>query len=120
MTEPLIRPFSDWLRDQRGGDAHAELSEALNELVESVAETGKGGQLTFVVKAKPAGKGDHGTVVVSDTTTLKKPQPERGEAIFFVTDNSNLTRYNPRQQELPLREGPRPDDVTEDGERVAK
>lgn len=119
-AERHIRPFSDWLREQRGGDAHDELSAALNELVESVSETGKVGSLTFTLKVKPAGKGDHGTVIVSDATTLKKPQPERGEALFFITDDANLVRHNPRQEELPLREVPRPADVNADGERVAK
>lgn len=120
MEQRKIRPFGAWLHEQRGGAAHAELSDSLNELVEAVAATGRPGELTFKLKIKPAGKGDHGTVIVSDSTTVKLPEPERGESIFFVDEDANLARNNPAQVALPLREVPRPDDVDENGEREAK
>ena len=53
--EPQARPFADWLREQRGGASHSELTDALAALIEAVAETGKAGTLTYKVKVAPAG-----------------------------------------------------------------
>ena len=103
----LRRFCAEFLREQRSGTTHDELSTGFNALLESVSEVGKGGTLTLVIKVKPAGKGDHHMVVVSDTVTIKMPEGERGEAIFFVDDDFNLSRDNPRQPSLPLREVPR-------------
>lgn len=104
-----IRPFADWLRDQRNGRTHDDLSDALNELVEAVQEHGKSGTLTFVVKVKPAGRGDHGTVLVSDDVKLKAPVGDRPETVFFADNDHNLVRHNPAQPSLPLREVSRPE-----------
>lgn len=100
------RPFAEWLQEQRAGQSHSELSDALNELVEAVADTGKVGTLTLQVKVKPAGRGER-TVLVADTITVKKPVAERAEVVFFVDGDHNLTRHNPDQQTLPLREVPK-------------
>lgn len=104
-TDRQIRPFADWLAEQRGGVAASEASEALNELLEAVMEHGKAGDLTLVVHVKPAGTG---AVFVVDEIRLKKPQPEKAAALYFVDDDHNLSRHDPRQQRLPLREVPPP------------
>lgn len=119
MTDRHVRPFAEWLQEQRSGQAHIECSDALNELVEAVQATGKQGTVTLTVKVKPAGKGDHGTVLVADTVTVKLPQAERGEAIFFADDDHNLVRHNPAQQQLPLREVPKPGEA-KNAEAAAK
>lgn len=100
-VEATARPFGDWLREQRGGDAHNDLSDALNELVQDVVETGKSGSLTLKVTVKPAGK--HGrTVFVSDEVKVSAPQHPKDEALYFVTPGGNLSRNNPEQAHLPL------------------
>jgi hypothetical protein len=97
------RPFAEWLHEQRQGLLAVELGEALNELVEAVQLHGKAGALTLVIAIKPAGKGGH-TVVVSDDVKVKLPAGERGDSIFFVDGEMNLSRHDPHQQTLPLRE----------------
>jgi N-glycosylase/DNA lyase len=104
------RPFADWLTEQRNGHAAAELSEALNDLIEAVAQFGKSGSLTFTVKLTPVASGDVKSVLVSDLITLKAPVGARAESVFFVDGDSNLTRENPMSPSLPLREVPRPVD----------
>jgi hypothetical protein len=95
-TERFIRPFSDWVEDQREGALNGELSLGLNTLVESVKTTGKAGTITLKITVKPAGKETHDAVVVSDVVTIKKPE-SRAESFFFVDGEANLTRNNPRQ-----------------------
>lgn len=102
------RPFAEFLHEQRNGHAAVELSEALNELIDAVAEFGKSGSLTFTVKLTPAGSGDVKSVLVSDVITVKAPTGARAESVFFVDSDRNLTRQNPMSPSLPLREVPQP------------
>ena len=99
MAEKDIRPFNEWLRDQRTGALNVELGEGLNKLVEAVETTGKAGTLTLKLTVKPAGKDTAGAMVVSDLVTLKSPE-SHPEFFYFVDEDGNLTRSNPRQ--LPM------------------
>lgn len=96
------KPFAAFVHEQRNGSLHGELSHALHDLVAAVSEHGKKGSLTLQVVVEPMGDGT--TVRVSDKIKLALPDPERGAAIFFVDHDGNLTRKNPAQIELPLRE----------------
>lgn len=102
--EKVVRPFSTFLIEQRNGALAAELGEHLNELVEAVTETGKEGSLTVVVKIKPEGN----MLLVSDDVRVKLPVIKRSASVFYADADSNLTRKDPRQPELPLAEVPRP------------
>lgn len=105
MTEPTdgrTRPFADVLSDLDRGHVHTELSEQLQALIARVVETGKPGSLTLQIGVKPMPKTD-GQVIVSNKIAVKRPESDRRDAIFFVDDENNLTRDDPRQQALPLR-----------------
>lgn len=99
----MSRPFADVLRELSGGQTIVECGDRLAELVEAVAETGKAGSLTLKINVKPNGK-DGNAVEVSDSVTLKKPEPERGKSFFFTDAGGSLVRNDPRQDDLPLRE----------------
>jgi hypothetical protein len=101
-----IRPFAAWLAEQRAGALATELAEALNEVVDAVCLYGKAGELTLKLSVSPAARGGNTIVTVSDTVTAKPPRAPRPEVIFFVDGDRNLTRANPAQAPLPLREVP--------------
>jgi hypothetical protein len=96
-----VRPFVEFLHEQRRGATHVELSEALNKVTEAVVEHGKVGSITLTVKVKPGGDG---MVIVEDEIKAKAPEPGRAANIYYVDDDANLQREDPRQQRLPLRE----------------
>lgn len=98
-----VRPFADWLAEQRDGVLASELSAGLNDLVETVNVTGKVGTMTLKVTVKPTSKTGTGSVMVRDDITVKLPSAERVESLYFVDKNANLTRENPAQPRLPLR-----------------
>lgn len=104
------KPFGQFLLEQRNGGLHGELSDALRELVEAVAQHGKAGSLTLTVKVSPTKS--FGQFEVVDEVKAKLPEPERGGSLFFADDRGNLSRTNPHQPELPLREVPRNDSDT--------
>lgn len=103
-----IRPFLEWMAEQRGGQLASEMSNALNELVDAVNMFHKSGTLTLTIKIKPAHSGE-GMVFVIDDVVNKPPEAERPQIIYFIDEDKNLSRANPAQPELPLREVPRPD-----------
>lgn len=108
-AEKQVRPFADVLKEINGGDSHDELSDALNELVTAVNDTGRVGTLTYVVKVKPAGKNAHGNVIILDEVKIKLPQLDRAESVWFVTSDGNVSRENPNQLKFEsLREVPAP------------
>lgn len=100
------RPFAAFVQEQRNGGLHSELSDALTELVTAARETGRAGTITLSIKVAP--NKDNSTVTVSDKVKVTLPEPERGAGIFFFDDEGNLTRSNPNQTSLPLREVERP------------
>jgi hypothetical protein len=93
------RGFIDTLKDIREGELLAELPEKLRQLVEAVKATGKKGRLQLTLDVSQA---DAGMLIVNDDVKLSLPQPTKNtKTVFFVTENSELTRRDPRQPSLP-------------------
>jgi hypothetical protein len=99
------KAFAVILQELRDGRVHAELSQQLSDLIAKVKETGKGGELTLKIKIKPATRGaDVDKITVSDAISITLPKPERGEDFFWLTEEGDLSRNHPKQQELALRD----------------
>ena len=105
LVEVEPRPFGEFLADQRGGDCHHEATQKLHQLIEAVSETGRPGKITLIFSVKPAARGAR-MVAVTDDVKLTLPELERDTAVFYVDKNHNLSRSDPDQQDLPLRELP--------------
>jgi hypothetical protein len=93
----VVRPFAAFLQEQSGGSLHEELSQKLHDLIEAVRETGKAGSISLKVDVKPIAGADSRTLTVTDTVAAKLPRTERPKSIFFITDDGNLSRSDPRQ-----------------------
>ena len=96
------RPFAAVLQDMRQGDLHSELSDALADVVAAALEHRKPGQVTLTLTIKP--NPDETTVYVQDKIAAKVPEADRPPSLFFTSERGDLTRKDPRQEELPLRE----------------
>lgn len=92
-----MRPFTDTLNALRFGTLTEDLTKALNELTQKVADTGRSGDLTLKLSLKP-GKG--GQIEVFDDIKVKAPKEERGSSIMFATPEGNLMREDPRQLQI--------------------
>lgn len=97
-TPKIVRPFADFLREQRSGSLHAELSEALQEITLAVAEHRKPGKLTLSIIINPM-KGE-GMVAVTDDVKPSVPQADRGAAYFYTDADGNLRREDPNQMKF--------------------
>lgn len=94
-----VRPALDTLRDLRDGRFLDDLSGEMNDLVRQVRTTDKPGKLTIEIDIKP-NNGDASSVTVSDTIKVTPPKLKRA-TLFFTTNESNLSRRDPRQPEIP-------------------
>lgn len=101
-TAPPRKPISQFLIEQRNGALHAELSDALADVVKAVQDHHKAGAVSLTITVKPGAKGT-ATLVVTDDVKVKAPRGERPAAMFFADADGNLSRNDPRQTELPLR-----------------
>jgi hypothetical protein len=99
-TGERTMPFADTLRKINAGRTHAEASTLLQQLVAAVQDTQRKGSITVTITVLPAGNDDQ--VIIQDTVTTKLPQRDRAKSIFYVTDDYNLVRDDPRQLALPL------------------
>lgn len=102
--EPAVRPFAEFLIQQANGTTHAELSEALHKLVAAVRETGKAGKVQLTVDVKPMSKSDDRALIITAAVAVKPPRSEAPTSVFFIDGTGNLSRTDPRQMTLPLRE----------------
>lgn len=99
----MSRSFCDILRECQRGAALADLDDRLSELTAAVKQTRVAGKITLVLSMKPDGDN---SVEVDTKVTLAKPNAKRGKSIFFVNQENDLVRNDPRQPDLPLRAVP--------------
>jgi hypothetical protein len=99
ISDRHVRPFAELMTLLDGGTAHAEASRALNDVVSAVRDLGQKGSITIAVEIAPL-KGTRHQVVVSMRVTSKPPKTEPTAGMFFVDDDANLTRNDPRQLTL--------------------
>ena len=107
-----IRPALDVLAELRRGRTQAEMSEALHELLQACADTGKKGELILKIIVDPKKVGEYETprVEISDQITVKRPRRTVSPSTFFLTDDANPVRRYPNQDAFePLREVPTPE-----------
>lgn len=104
QADDQVKPFAQFLLEQRAGVLHAELGEKLQELVVACGDTNKSGTLALKIKVAPTKNGV--ALEVSDEIKLSLPEHDRGASLFFKDKKGNLSRKDPNQQELPLREIP--------------
>lgn len=95
-----VRPFMDTLRDLEFGVLLDQLGIEQRRVIDAVLKTNCKGELNLKLVYKETGPGQ---INVSATVTPKIPQLSRGQTLFFVTEEKNLQRDNPRQHKLPLK-----------------
>lgn len=103
---PVTRTFSQFLAEIEDGDFQAELTEALREAVAALSDRVKaqGGKPRAKIKIDIALAHESGTIEVKADFKAELPKPARGRSIFWATPDNALSKSDPRQQRLPLRE----------------
>ncbi|HZF92033.1 hypothetical protein [Streptomyces sp.] len=108
-TETGTQPaeFAAFLVGHLNGRVHHALSEELHELLQAVSTHGKKGQLVIKVLVEPSkGHVEGDPLAISVESDLKAPKSTPPAAIYFVDDDGNPTRNDPRQIALDFRTAP--------------
>jgi hypothetical protein len=94
-----VRPALDTLRELRDGRFLDELSTELNDLTRQVRQTDKPGKVTITLNVKPV-ENDASRVIVSDLIAVTPPKVKKA-TLFYTTAESNLSRRDPNQPDIP-------------------
>lgn len=89
--------FTKIFGDLEKGKAASDISDALTELVAACKDVGKKGELSIKLTLRPGGDD---TVRFAVEFSSKTPKRDRKETTFFVTEDNQLTRDNPKQAEI--------------------
>lgn len=99
--------FAAFLVQHLNGRVHTAVSEELHQLLNAVSTHGKKGSLVIKVLVEPSkGHVEGDPLAISIETDLKAPKSTPPAAIYFVDDDGNPTRNDPRQMQLDFRTAP--------------
>lgn len=101
-----VRNFSTFVASLEDGSLHSELTDALRDLVATLSDEARdrGGKPKGKISLSIELKLDSGVIEANTEFKVAKPKSVRSKTIFWATPENNLTRSNPKQQELPLRD----------------
>jgi hypothetical protein len=109
--EGQVRPFAAVLQEIGGGKFAARLAAQVAELSGAVKTTGKKGSITITIELAHVKKAAQNVVTVAGKSVAKIPEPEDASpsTVFFVDDDGVLSRDDPHQMQLQLRDVSRKD-----------
>lgn len=101
-----MRGFGQFVAEMEDGDLHAELTSRMQALIEAMKTDAlsRGGKSAGSMTVAFTFALDGAEVEAKAEIAVRTPKPKRGRSIFWTTDDSHLTRRNPRQRDLPFRD----------------
>lgn len=106
MSNADALSFSTFIAAQEDGQLHADLTNAVKEIIAQLnnAVMEHGGVHTAALGLALSFKIDSGMIEVRADVKTKLPKENRQRTVYWSTADNNLTRKNPKQQELPFRD----------------
>lgn len=89
--------FIKLLQSMRRGEIAREADDLLAEMIRAIHEHGGKGDLTLKLSVK---KNDAEQLEFTPTLKMNKPRRALGLGIFFATDEGELSRTDPNQDDL--------------------
>lgn len=105
-TAPPARTFGQFLQEHEDGRFHASLTKAWEDFLSELHEAAglRGGEAKGKMTLSFEFSLDGGLVEVTADYATKTPKLKRGKSVFWLTPENHLSRSNPNQPELPLRD----------------
>ena len=97
--------FVNSIASMNNGEVVNDIDDALRQAVRASLATAKKSRVSIKLDIVPAGEGIGGTPLfkVVDDIEVKLPKKARSKSpVFFADDDCNLTRRNPKQEEMRL------------------
>ena len=89
--------FLGFLQSFRRGELIREADDQLEELIRAVRDTGGKGEIVLKLPFKI---NDAGQIECLPAVTMKKPRRPMGTGIYFATEDGQLTRRDPDQEDF--------------------
>jgi hypothetical protein len=109
--------FADFLETHADGDTNLALSERFSQVITAVKECRQKGSMTLKIEIDPDGES---RAKVDIAATLKLPQPPLGGDLYHFYGSSSLSKEDPRQIKLNLRDlgsGSKPAEIRDPGKK---
>jgi hypothetical protein len=96
--------FLETIRTMGGGRTLLKLEEALRDATKAALDAGAKAKLTIELVVTPAGHGAGDVPLLKIIGKVKRTLPEKPEqeSSYFADDDFNLSRRNPKQEEMKL------------------
>ena len=103
---PAARNFGQLIAEHEEGRFHQHASDAMHDMLVKTEEAAglRGGTAKCKMTVTFEFSMDGGIVEATAEITTKVPKLKRGKSVFWLTPEGHLSRANPRQPELPLRD----------------
>lgn len=96
--------FTQFIDSLHNGMVSDELNEALQEVVKAVRETRKEGNVQINIKLKLNGTVSEDQLKVTPVVSHKAPRHDTPPAVIFSTADGSVTRDDPKQIALELKQ----------------
>lgn len=106
LPQPAVTSgvFLTNLAAMNSGEVLNDIDDAMREATKAAQDAGAKAKVTLELTIVPNGEGAGGTPLFKLEAKIKLglPQAPRTPSVFFADGDGNLTRRNPRQEEMKL------------------
>ncbi|MYT24601.1 hypothetical protein GTW69_30710 [Streptomyces sp. SID7760] len=96
-----------WLASHLNGRTAEELGIEFHQLLEAVRAHGKKGSLTITIVVEPPANGvDSAPMPIGVESAVKAPKPTPVKSLYFLDNDGNPVREDPRQMQIDFRPAP--------------
>lgn len=93
-----------WLAGHLNGRTAEEISAEFHQLLDAVREHGKKGQMTITLVIEPPANGvDNAPLPIGVESAVKAPKATAPKALYFLDNDGNPVRDDPRQLAIEFR-----------------
>lgn len=106
-TERETADLAAFIAGHLNGRTAEELSAEFHDLLEAVRTHGKKGSMTITVVVEPPANGvDSAPMPIGVESAVKAPKPTPVKSLYFLDDDGNPVREDPRQMAIEFRPAP--------------
>ncbi|NUS26096.1 MAG: hypothetical protein HOV92_17995 [Streptomyces sp.] len=96
-----------FLASHLNGRTDEELSTEFHQLLDAVKTHGKKGQMTITIVVEPPANGvDSAPMPIGVESAVKAPKPTPVKSLYFLDDDGQPVRDDPRQMSIEFRTAP--------------
>lgn len=114
ISDEQKAPVAAFLASHLNGRTEDELSAEFHTLLDAVRTHGKKGSMTITIVVDPPANGvDSAPMPIGVESAVKAPKPTPVKSLYFLDDDGQPVRDDPRQMAIEFRSAPATTDYKE-------